>query len=87
LTKSVAPKPWEPAIATQDAQIDALCAQVSILREELQRFRRAEVVNAGSNPVPYCVSPSQTSTIGNTKEDFLMMVEDNIIDPQEQRVL
>jgi hypothetical protein len=85
LTERADPKPWELAIAAQDAQIAALCAQVSTLREEVQRLRCAEVVDAGSNPVPYYVSPSQASTVVNTNEDFLLIAEDNVINQQEQR--
>jgi hypothetical protein len=87
LTKNVALEPWELAIAAQGAQIAALCAQVSTLHEEVQRLRCAEVIDAGPNLVSYCVSPSRASTIVNTNEDFLMIVEDNVIDRQEQRAL
>jgi hypothetical protein len=33
------------------------------------------------------VSPSQASTVVNTNEDFLTIVENNIIDRREQRAL
>ncbi|KAH0263705.1 hypothetical protein KCU91_g12539, partial [Aureobasidium melanogenum] len=87
LAKKADPKPWELAIAAQAAQIAALCAQVSTLCEEVQRLRCAKVVDAGPNPVPYCVSPSHASTVVNNNEEFVMIVRDNIIDQQEQRAL
>jgi hypothetical protein len=87
LTEKADPKPWELAIAAQGAQIAALCAQVSTLREEVQRLRCARVVDAGPNPVPYYVSPSHASTVVNTKEEYAMIVRDNVTDRQEQRAL
>jgi hypothetical protein len=87
LTEKADSKPWELAIAAQGAQIAALCAQVSTLREEIERIRCAKVIDAGPNPVPYYVSPSHASTVVNTNEDFLTIVENNIIDRREQRAL
>jgi hypothetical protein len=87
LTDKAAPEPWELAIAAQAAQTAALRAELWTLREEVERLRCVEVVDAESNLAPYCVSPSQASTVVNTNEDFLTIVENNIIDRREQRAL
>ncbi|KAI4733288.1 hypothetical protein D6C78_09473 [Aureobasidium pullulans] len=84
-TEKAAPNPWEPAIAAQGTQIAALCAQISILREEVQQLRHANVADARPTPIPYCVSPSRASTVVNTNEEFVMIVRDNVINQQEQR--
>ncbi|KAI4723162.1 hypothetical protein E4T48_00362 [Aureobasidium sp. EXF-10727] len=101
LTERVTPEPWELAIAAQSAQIAALRAELSSLREEMQQHRRAAVVNVGTQTAPlveprqvsppvseaYNVPPSQASTVENTIEDRLLIVEDSIVDEQKQRAL
>ncbi|KAG9907932.1 hypothetical protein KCU98_g3977, partial [Aureobasidium melanogenum] len=99
LTEKAAPEPWELAFAAQGAQIAALCAELQTLREEMQQFRRASMVDAETQTDPLAgaeakpgssldyASPSQASTVENTVEDRLLMVEDSILDEQKQRAL
>ncbi|KAH0203598.1 hypothetical protein KCU99_g3563, partial [Aureobasidium melanogenum] len=99
LTEKADPEPWELAFAAQGAQIAALCAELHTLREEMQRFRRASMVDAETQTDPPAeaeakpgssldyASPSQASTVENTIEDRLLMVEDSILEEQKQRAL
>ncbi|KAH0027026.1 hypothetical protein KCU78_g4141, partial [Aureobasidium melanogenum] len=99
LVEKAAPEPWELAFAAQGAQIAALCAELQTLREEMQQFRRASMIDAGTqtdllvevetkpgSSLDYA-SSSQASTVENTIEDRLLMVEDSILDEQKQRAL
>ena len=99
LTEKADPEPWELAFAAQGAQIAALCAELHTLREEMQRFRRASMVDAETQTDPPAeaeakpgssldyASPSQASTVENTIEDRLLMVEDSILEEQLRRAL
>lgn len=94
LTEKSAPERWELAFA-------ALSAEFATLREQLQQLQRAPGVDAGTqtDPLvehgpascsvshPQYSSPSQASTVENTIEDRLLMVEDSILDEQNQRVM
>ncbi|KAH0376808.1 hypothetical protein KCU92_g9597, partial [Aureobasidium melanogenum] len=94
LTERAVPEPWELAFA-------ALSAEFTTLREQLQQLQRAPGVDAGTQtdpfvghapgscsvPDPHCSSPSQASTVENTIEDRLLMVEDSILEEQKQRAL
>ncbi|KAH0022791.1 hypothetical protein KCU78_g5656, partial [Aureobasidium melanogenum] len=99
LTEKADSEPWELAFAAQGAQIAALCAELQTLREEMQRFRRASMVDVGTQTDPLAeaeakpgssldhASSSQASTVENTIEDRLLMLEDSILDEQKQRAL
>lgn len=99
LAEKAIPEPWELAIAAQGAQIAALRAELQTLREEMQQFQRPSMSDAGtqtdslaeaevqSEPSLSYASPSQASTVENTIEDRLLMVEDNILDEKKQRRL
>ncbi|KAI5203376.1 hypothetical protein E4T39_04153 [Aureobasidium subglaciale] len=101
LSEKAASEPWELAIAVQGAQLAALSAELATLRKEMQQLRRGPVVDAGTQTerlvedearvspvlVPYNVSPSQTSTVENSIEERLIMVEDGIVDEQKRRTL
>lgn len=99
LAEKAAPEPWELAIVAQGAQIAALCAELQTLREEMQQFRHKSMVDAltQTDPLPEAeaklkssldyASPSQASTVENTTEDRLLILEDSILDEQNQRAL
>lgn len=94
LTEKAVPESWELAFA-------ALSAEFAILREQVQQLQRAPVVDAGtqtdpfvdhapescSMPDPHYSSPSQASTVENSIEDRLLMVEDSILEEQLRRAL
>jgi hypothetical protein len=113
LTEKATLEPWQLAIAAQGAQIAALSAELSALREQVQQLQRAPGVNAETQTDPVIehepesspdadqessyVSHSQASTVENTIDDRLMMLEANvderlkmleqdIIEEQTQRV-
>ncbi|KAH0371334.1 hypothetical protein KCU65_g2048, partial [Aureobasidium melanogenum] len=70
-------------ISAQGAQIAALCAELQTLREEMQQSRtEAEQVSSLD-----FVSLSQASTVENSIEDRLQMVEDSILEEQILRAL
>ncbi|KAG9650869.1 hypothetical protein KCU64_g8914, partial [Aureobasidium melanogenum] len=94
LAEKVVQQPWEVAFA-------ALSAEFATLREQLQQLQRAPGVDAGTQtdpfeehapascsvPDPHCSSPSQASTVENTTEDRLLMVEDSTADGHKQLAL
>lgn len=94
LTEKAVPEPWELAFA-------ALNAEFAILREQVQQLQRGPVVDAGTQtdpfvdhapescslPDPHYSSPSQASTVENSIEDRLLMVEDSILEEQILRAL
>ncbi|KAG9683830.1 hypothetical protein KCU95_g5124, partial [Aureobasidium melanogenum] len=94
LTEKAVPEPWELAFA-------ALSAEFAILREQVQQLQRAPVVDAGtqtdpfvdhapescSMPDPHYSSPSQASTVENSIEERLLMVEDSVLEEQFWRAL
>jgi hypothetical protein len=112
LTEKATLEPWQLAIAAQGAQIAALHAQLSTLSEQVQQLQRAPGVDAETqtDPVdknesesspdadsePSYISHSQASTVENTIDDRLIMLEanvderlkmleENIIEEQTQR--
>ncbi|KAI4836181.1 hypothetical protein E4T44_08402 [Aureobasidium sp. EXF-8845] len=52
LTQKAALEPWQLAIAAQGAQLAALHAEISTLREDMQRFQRAPHADAGTQTDP-----------------------------------
>jgi hypothetical protein len=109
LTEKATLEPWQLAIAAQGAQIAALSAELSALREQVQQLQRTPGVNAETqtDPIvehepeaelePSYMSHSQASTVENTIDDRLIMLEanvderlkmleENIIEEQTQRV-
>ncbi|KAI5275936.1 hypothetical protein E4T47_01180 [Aureobasidium subglaciale] len=101
LSEKAAPEPWELAIAVQGAQLAALGAELATLREAMQQLRRGPVADAGTQTEPpveaepqssaifdTCnVSPSQASTVENSIEERLVMVDDAIVDEQKRRTM
>jgi hypothetical protein len=112
LTEKPTLEPWQLAIAAQGAQIAALSAELSALREHVQQLQRAPGVDAETQTDPIVehepeaeaeaeselsyISHSQASTVENTIDDRLIMLEanvderlkmleDNIIEEQTQR--
>jgi hypothetical protein len=112
LTEKPTLEPWQLAIAAQGAQIAALQAELSALREQVQQLQRAPGVNAETQTDPIVkhepeaeaeaeselsyISHSQASTVENTIDDRLIMLEanvderlkmleENIIEEQTQR--
>lgn len=86
-------EPWEMAIAAQNVQLAALSAQIACMREEMQ-LRRVPMVDAmvqtegaSFGPATRYTSPSQASTVENTIEDRLVMIEESFIDEQKKRTL
>ncbi|KAI5252257.1 hypothetical protein E4T42_03622 [Aureobasidium subglaciale] len=94
LSEKAAPEPWELAIA-------ALGMELATLREEVQQLRRGPMIDAGTQTEPLVeaepqssptfdpcnVSPSQASTVENSIEERLVMVEDAIVDEQKRRTM
>jgi hypothetical protein len=93
-------EPWELAMAAQSVQLAALSAQLAALRDEMQRpvpmahaATQTESVTISTphepspQPLQHHMSPSQASTIENTLEDRITMLEDKLMDEQKQRTL
>lgn len=94
LTEKAVPEPWELAFA-------ALNVEFANLREQLKQLQRVPGIDAGTQTDPlikrapvscsvpdlHCSSSSQASTVENTIEDRLLMVEDSIADEHKQLAL